>query len=73
MLKVMKGLEINAKQIERVCHYYGGKSEEADKEMLATQIYHTYNHKESNQLHCAMVDFLTQLANFSTTKKTSIF
>jgi hypothetical protein len=56
MLKALKGLEINAKQIERVCHYYGGLIEEQDEEMLKTQIYHCYEQEESTQLHYAMVD-----------------
>lgn len=56
MLKALKGLKINAKQIERVCHHYGGLIEEQDEDMLETQVYHSYEQQESNQLHYAMVD-----------------
>lgn len=76
MLKALKGLEINAKQIERVCHYYGGMLEEQDKEMLKTEIYHSYKQEESNQLHYAMIDgamYLTREEKWKEAKIGRIF
>ena len=56
MLKALKGVDINSKQIERVCHHYGGIVEEQDKKIREQEIYHSYGQEESNELHYAMVD-----------------
>ena len=76
MLKALKGVEINAKQIERVCHHYGGLVEEQDGEMLKSQHYHNYEQEESNQLHYAMVDgamYLTREEKWKEAKIGRIF
>ena len=76
MLKALKGVEINAKQIERVCHHYGGLIEKQDEEMLKSQIYHSYELEESSQLHYAMVDgamYLTREEKWKEAKIGRIF
>jgi len=56
MLKALKGVGINAKQIERICHHYRGIVEEQDEKMIEKEIHHSYGHEESKELHYAMVD-----------------
>lgn len=76
LLKALKGVEINAKQIERVCHHYGGQIELQDEKMLSTQVYHSYAQEESNQLHYAMVDgamYLTREEKWKEAKIGRIF
>ena len=56
MLEALKGVNINSKQIERVCHHYGGVIEQQDAEMVEKEVCHTYPKGQSDQLHYAMLD-----------------
>lgn len=76
MLKALKGVNINAKQIERICHYYGGLIEQQDGEMIADKVCHTYDEEQRNQLHYAMLDgamYLTREQKWKEAKIGRIF
>lgn len=76
MLNKMKGVDINAKQIERVCHHYGGIIEEETTQLLTTQPSQTYVEEERNKLHYAMVDgamYLTREDGWKEAKLGRIF
>ena len=75
-LKRLKGVEINAKQIERVCHHYGALIEEEDCDLIATNIHREYEVTQSNQLHYAMLDgamYLTKEEKWKEAKLGRIF
>lgn len=40
LLRELLGVDINAKQIERACHYIGGEIEKEGKKMIDTQVFH---------------------------------
>jgi hypothetical protein len=76
MLHTLKGVNINAKQIERVCHYYGSLIEEEDAEMTKNQVCHSYSPGQRNQLHYAMLDgamYLTREQKWKEAKIGRIF
>ncbi len=56
LLHKLLSTDINAKQIERACHYIGGEIEKEGQEMIDTQIFHEYDEAEKSQLHYAMLD-----------------
>lgn len=76
LLSKLLGLEINAKQIERVCHYIGDEIEKGDKSIIETQIHRKYGLEEKNQLHYAMLDgamYLTREDKWKEAKMGRIF
>ena len=76
LLNVLCGVNINAKQIERVCHHYGEQVEKEDTTMIETQIHHQYNQQDKNQLHYAMLDgamYLTREDKWKEAKMGRIF
>ena len=75
-LEMLKGLKINAKQIERVCHHYGDLIEQQDAEMISSQIFREYEGTQGNQLHYAMIDgamYLTKEEQWKEAKLGRIF
>jgi len=75
-LEMLKGLKINAKQIERVCHHYGDLIEQQDAEMINTQVFREYEETQGNQLHYAMIDgamYLTKEEQWKEAKLGRIF
>lgn len=75
-LEMLKGLKINAKQIERVCHYYGDLIEQQDAEMIDSQVFREYEGTQGNQLHYAMIDgamYLTKEEQWKEAKLGRIF
>ena len=75
-LEMLKGLKINAKQIERVCHHYGDLIEQQDAEMINSQIFREYEGTQGNQLHYAMIDgamYLTKEEQWKEAKLGRIF
>lgn len=75
-LKMLKGLKINAKQIERVCHHYGDLIEQQDAEMINSQVFREYEGSQSKQLHYAMIDgamYLTKEEQWKEAKLGRIF
>jgi hypothetical protein len=54
-IKRLKGVEVNAKQIERVCHYYGGILEQELEQAIESGA-PAFEEPNSDQLHYAMVD-----------------
>jgi hypothetical protein len=55
-LRLLKGLNISAKQIERVCHHYGQQIEEQEQQRVEKGEDHIYPEKDRNDLHYAMMD-----------------
>ena len=75
-LEMLKGLKINAKQIERVCHHYGDLIEQQDAEMINSQVFREYEVTQSHQLHYAMIDgamYLTKEEQWKEAKLGRIF
>jgi len=75
-LEMLKGLKINAKQIERVCHHYGDLIEQQDAEMINSQVFREYEETQGNQLHYAMIDgamYLTKEEQWKEAKLGRIF
>lgn len=75
-LEMLKGLKINAKQIERVCHHYGDLIEQQDAEMINSQVFREYEGTQGDQLHYAMIDgamYLTKEEQWKEAKLGRIF
>lgn len=75
-IRNLKGVEINAKQIERVCHYYGELLEQEDNTMIKDNIFEKYESNKSNQTHYAMIDgamYLTKEEKWKEAKLGRIF
>jgi len=76
MLSVMKGTYINPKQIERVCHHYGGVLEEEIRSEIKEGKVKEYDLQEKNQTHYVMTDgamFLTREESWKEVKMARIF
>lgn len=56
LIKNLTGANFNAKQIERVCHLYGGILEEKEHEVIASGESKTMKIKDKEAIHYAMVD-----------------
>ena len=52
----LTGVEINAKQIERVCHHYGEEIEKQDNLHIEEGCSHEYEPQKANQTHYVMID-----------------
>jgi hypothetical protein len=76
MLSIMRGTEINPKQIERVCHHYGGVLEEEIQSEIKEGKSKEYNQQEKDQVHYVMTDgamFLTREESWKEVKMARIF
>lgn len=76
LLDVMKGLDINAKQIERICHIYGGHLEEQEEKRIAKEEVKEYSPSQKEDIHYAMMDggmFLTREEGWKEVKLGRIF
>ncbi|MEK7172414.1 MAG: hypothetical protein AAB740_00350 [Patescibacteria group bacterium] len=76
MFNKMKGVNISGKQIERVCHHYGGIIEEENQQLIETQQSQTYTDEERNKLHYVMVDgsmYLTREEKWKEAKLGRVF
>jgi hypothetical protein len=76
VLATISGVEINAKQIERICHKYGQWIEEADLELMEKSGKHNYPKEEREAIHYASVDgsmYLTREEDWKEIKLGRIF
>ncbi len=76
LFRELLGVGINAKQIERACHYIGEEIEKEDKTMIESQVFHEYKAEEKSQLHYAMLDgamYLTREDKWKEAKMGRIF
>ena len=76
VLQTTIGVVIDAKQIERICHYYGEQIEEQDAEKIETDLSADYSQEDKNHLHYAMVDgamYLTREDKWKEAKLGRIF
>ena len=56
VLNTLTGANINAKQIERVCHKYGQWIEQEDNHAVSENHYKAYGLEKANELHYVSVD-----------------
>ena len=56
VIQTLSGVELNAKQIERICHQYGQWIEEADLEQIKKKGKECYSKEDSQAVHYASVD-----------------
>lgn len=76
MLSIMKGTDVNPKQIERVCHHYGGILEEEIQREIKEGKIKEYGLAEKGQTHYVMTDgamFLTREESWKEVKMARIF
>lgn len=76
VIKMISGVELNAKQIERICHQYGQWIEEADLELMKKSGKHSYSKEQSEAVHYASVDgsmYLTREQDWKEIKLGRIF
>ncbi len=76
LLKVIRGVDITSKQIERVCHLYGRKLEEIKEEQIKKQEVKEYPTSTKKTVHYAMMDggmFLTRKNGWKEVKLGRVF
>ena len=76
VLETISGVEINAKQIERICHKYGQWIGEADLKLMEKSGKHIYSKEDSKAVHYASVDgsmYLTREEDWKEIKLGRIF
>lgn len=56
LINSLTGSDFNAKQVERVCHLYGGLLEEQQLEIIESGQAKEYSKEEQEELHYAMID-----------------
>ena len=56
MINSLTGANFNAKQVERVCHLYGGLLDEIQTEVIESGVSKVYSEQEKEELHYAMID-----------------
>jgi hypothetical protein len=56
MINSLTGCDFNAKQVERVCHLYGGLLDEKTSEAIESGESKAYLEEEKQELHYAMID-----------------
>ncbi|KAA1241026.1 hypothetical protein [Aquimarina sp. RZ0] len=56
VLHTLTACQVNAKQIERICHQYGLWIEDEDNQMIEDHLYKEYEAKKTNVLHYVSVD-----------------
>lgn len=75
-IRRLKGVDINAKQIERVCHHYGDKIEKQDYALINEGYLCEYETQKANQTHYVMIDgamYLTREDKWKEAKLGRIF
>ena len=75
-LKKIRGIDINAKQIERICHIYGEKIEVLKQDQIKNQEVKEYPESTKDTTHYAMMDggmFLTRTEGWKEVKLGRIF
>jgi len=76
VLNNLTGANVNAKQIERVCHQYGQWIEEEDNRVISKDHYKEYDQQKSNELHYVSVDgamYLTREESWKESKLGRIY
>lgn len=76
MLKIMKGIDVNSKQIERVCHHYGGVLEGEIQHAIKQGESKEYHLQDKDHTHYVMTDgamFLTREEGWKEVKMARIF
>lgn len=76
VIETISGVELNAKQIERICHKYGQWIEEEDLQLMSKKGEHTYSKEQSEEVHYASVDgsmYLTREQDWKEIKLGRIF
>lgn len=56
LINSITGCDFNAKQVERVCHLYGGLLDELQEEVIESGQSKAYSEQEKQELHYAMID-----------------
>jgi hypothetical protein len=56
LIKNLTGANFNAKQIERVCHLYGGVLEEKEQQIIESGVSKLLTVKDKEAIYYAMVD-----------------
>jgi hypothetical protein len=56
MINSLTGVVFNAKQVERVCHLYGGLLDQLQEEVIESGESKAYSEQEKQELHYAMID-----------------
>lgn len=56
LINTLTGCKFNAKQVERVCHLYGGFLEKAQEESIESGAIKEITIQEKEELHYAMID-----------------
>ena len=56
LINSLTGSNFNAKQIERVCHLYGGKLEEKEQKIIESGVTKELTFSEKEAVHYAMID-----------------
>jgi len=76
VLETFRGIEVNAKQIERLCHCYGGEVEASQQELLSNGERHGFGQQHKEQPHYVMVDgamYLTREDGWKEAKLARVF
>jgi len=76
LLKLLKGIDINSKQIERICHIYGRKIEQIKEIQVEKQEVKQYPNSTKDTIHYAMMDggmFLTRTDGWNEVKLGRVF
>ncbi|MEW7277484.1 hypothetical protein ABW636_02685 [Aquimarina sp. 2201CG1-2-11] len=76
VLNNLTGANVNAKQIERVCHQYGQWVEEEDNNTISEAVYKEYDQQKANELHYVSVDgamYLTREESWKESKLGRIY
>lgn len=76
VIQTISGVELNAKQIERICHKYGQWIEEEDLQLMEKSGKQTYSKEQSEAVHYASVDgsmYLTREEDWKEIKLGRIF
>lgn len=76
VIKTISGVELNAKQIERICHKYGQWIEEDDLQLMEKSGKQSYSKEEREAVHYASVDgsmYLTREEDWKEIKLGRIF
>jgi len=76
LLKMIRGIDINAKQIERICHIYGRKIEQKNEGQIKNKDVKEYSKSAKETIHYAMMDggmFLTRTDGWKEVKLGRVF
>ena len=76
VLNNLTGANVNAKQIERICHQYGQWIEQEDNSAISKAVYKEYDRQKANELHYVGVDgamYLTREESWKESKLGRIY